>query len=76
MYSPCTNFIQTTPVGNGSNHDVLVETMESMELTGGGVGLDAANHSLAHAWSKQDTIPDDPIAAETHYTEVSKGRGL
>jgi len=49
--------------------------MESMELTSGGVGLDVANHSPAHAWNKQDTIPDDPIAAETHYTEVSERHG-
>jgi len=66
---------QATPVGNGSKHGKL-ETMESMELTGGGVGLDAANHSPAHAWNKQDTIPDDPIAAETHYTEVSERHGF
>jgi len=46
--------------------------MESMELTGGSSGLDAANHSPAHAWNKQVTIPDDPIAAETHYAEVRK----
>ena len=70
------NFIpttQATPVGNGRKHDGHV-TMESMELTGGGVGLDATNHRPAHAWNKQDTIPDDPIAAETHYTEVSERR--
>ena len=46
--------------------------MESMEYTGGGVGLDAPTHgNSTQIWSKQDTIPEDPLLAETHYTEVS-----
>ena len=52
---------------NGNN--TVSQTMESMEITSGGVGLDA-HSSPTQTWSKQDTIPEDPILAETHYTEV------
>ena len=41
--------------------------MESMEIGGEGVGLGTQTHQI---WNKQDTIPEDPLLAETHYTEV------
>lgn len=57
-------------LGNNEN-SITSKTVESMELTGEGVGLGApANVSPAHIHSKQDTIPEDPVLAETHYTEV------
>lgn len=56
-------------LGNGDS--TTSRTMESMEYTGGGVGLDTPTHcSPAHIWSKHDTIPEDPLLAETHYAEV------
>ena len=53
----------------GNSNGTVSQTMESMEYTG---GLDAPTYgSSTQVWSKQDTIPDDPLLAETHYTEVS-----
>lgn len=61
--------LQDVLLGNGNS--TASKTMESMEYTGGGVGLDApTQYSPTHTWSKQDTIPEDPVLAETHYTEV------
>lgn len=51
-------------LGNGDN--TASKTMESMEIAGGGVGFSTQTHQI---WNKQDTIPEDPLLAETHYTE-------
>lgn len=60
-----TLLIQDALLGNGDN--TASKTMESMEIAGGGVGFSTQTHQI---WNKQDTIPEDPLLAETHYTEV------
>jgi len=59
--------IQDVLLGNGDS--TALNATESMEITSGGVGLDT-HCSPSHVYSKHDTIPEDPLLAETHYAEV------
>lgn len=62
-------YIQDVLLGNGNS--TALNAMESMEIAGGGVGLDMPTYcSPSHVCSKHDTIPEDPFLAETHYAEV------
>ena len=54
-----------------NGNSIASKTMESMEIASGGVGLGTPTHcNPTQIWNKQDTIPEDPLLAETHYTEV------